>query len=288
MVGSDDGSRQAVVNREVLASVREFLGGPSPADAGWAFAFGEHLESNWGAVYGGALAAGILAVARFAAPECSPRSLHVQIVRSVPRGVAHATAEVRHAGRTVATVEVDLYDERSKLAAIALVTMVTPTAVAAGYHDTTATPFDVRTTPFEPLRAPVQRSLHMLREENGVYVRAWGENVRPNLDGTMSPIGTITVPWDDLECTGPEVACLAADPMVGAAVIQTFVPVDVLGPNPDLSLRFTTAPATRVVQTSGTVLSVQHGTATVAIEVQAGDQQLAQGLSTSLLLPPRS
>jgi hypothetical protein len=74
----------------------------------------------------------------------------------------------------------------------------------------------------------------------------------------MSPIGTITVPWDDLESTGPEVACLAADPMVGAAVIQTFVPVDVLGPNSDLSLRFTTAPATRVVQTSGTVLSVQR------------------------------
>ena len=29
------------------------------------------------------------------------------------------------------------------------------------------------------------------------------------------------------------------------------------------------------------MLSAQHGTATVAIEVQAGDQQLAHGLSTS-------
>ena len=288
MVGREDGSRQAVVNQEALASVREFLGGPSPDDVGWTFAFGEHLESNWGAVYGGAIAAGMLSVARCAAPDFAPRSMHIQLVRSVPRGMASATAHVRHAGRTVATVEVDLYDERTKLAAIALVTMVTPSSVAVGYHDTTATPFDVRTTPFEPVRAPVQASLHMLREENGVYVRAHAENVRPNVDGTMSPIGTITVPWDDLESTGPEVGCLAADPMVGAAVIQTFVPVDVLGPNPDLSLRFTTAPATRVVQTSGTVLSVQHGTATVAIEVQAGDQQLAQGLSTSLLLPPKS
>jgi hypothetical protein len=44
-------------------------------------------------------------------------------------------------------------------------------------------------------------------------------------------------------------------------------------------------PVLAVLQTSGTVLSVQHGTATVAIEVQAGDQQLSQGLSTSLLLP---
>ena len=38
--------------------------------------------------------------------------------------------------------------------------------------------------------------------------------------------------------------------------------------------------------TASTVLSVQHGTATVALEVQAGDNQLAHGLATSLLLPP--
>jgi hypothetical protein len=281
-------SHQEQVNREVVASVTEFLGGPTLDGAGWAFEFGEHLESNWGAVYAGALAAGMLSVARCTAPEHSPRALHLQLVRSVPRGVGYATAEVRHAGRTVATVEVDLYDARRKLAAVALVTMVTPSAVATDYHDTTATPFQLRTTPFElEIRAPVQKSLHMLREDDGVYFRAHGENVRPNVDGTMSPIGTITVPWDSLECTGPEVACLAADPMVGSAVLGTFVPTEVVGPNPDLSLRFTTAPATRVVQTSGTMLSVQHGTATIALEVQAGTQQLAQGLGTCLLLPPK-
>ncbi len=289
MVGGDDGSRQETTNREVLESVSQFLGGPSDDGDGWTFAFGEHLESNWGAVYGGALAAGMLSVARCAAPACSPRSLHIQLVRSVPRGRSYATATVRHIGRTVATVEVDLYDRRRKLAAIALVTMVTPSAVETAYHHTTARSFDVRTTPFEtpPLRAPMQRSLHTLREEDGVYLRAYGEKVRTNVDGTKSPIGTITVPWDNLESTGPEVACLAADPMVATAVLQTFVPVEVLGPNPDLSLRFTTAPAARVVETSGTVLSVQQGTATVAIEVQAGGHQLAHGLGTSLLLPPR-
>ena len=185
-------------------------------------------------------------------------------------------------------MEVDLFDARRKLAAIALVTMVTPASLAAAHcHDTTATPFDVHTTPFEtpPHRAPMQESLHTLREENGVYVRVEiDDTIRPNVDGTTSPIGTITVPWEDVENTGPEVACLAADPMVATAVLQTFVRAEVLGPNPDLSLRFTTAPATRVVQTSGTVLSVQQGTATVAIEVHAGDQHLAHGLGTSLLL----
>jgi hypothetical protein len=127
----------------------------------------------------------------------------------------------------------------------------------------------------------------MIRRIDGVIQRAYGENVRPNVDGTMSPVGCITVPWDDLAVTGPEVSCLAADSLVNATLMGTFVPMNVLGPNPDLSLRFTTEPATRVVETSGTLLSVQHGSATVAIEVQAREHQLAQGLATALLTPPR-
>lgn len=285
MVGSDDGTRQAAANREVLAAVTEFLGGPTEQGDDWAFEFGEYLESNWGAVYGGALAAGMLSVARCAMPERSPRSMHIQMIRSVPSGAARATSEVRHAGRTVATIEVDLYDARDKLTAIALVTTVTPDAVATQYYDMTATPFVVSTVPFEtpPLRAPMQEPLKMLREVDGVIYRAYDETLRRNVDGTMPPIGTLTVPWERLDVTGPEVACLAADAMVAPPVLYSFVPADALGPNPDLSLRFTTAPATRVVQTSGTLLSVQHGTATIAIEVQAGDQLLAQALATSLL-----
>jgi acyl-coenzyme A thioesterase PaaI-like protein len=279
---------QQDVTRGALEAVRECLGGPTPDGARWRFEFGEHLESNWGAVYGGAVAAGMLSVARGGAPQCSPRSLHLQMVRALPRGQAHAVAEVRHAGRTVTTVQVDLYDARDKLAGTGLATMVTPDAVAAHLHDTTATPFDIRTTPNPlPIKTPIHDSLRMIREENGRSLRAWGENVRSSVTGGRSPVGTITVPWDDLELTGPEVACLAADPLVGMAVYWSGLPHEVLGPNADLSLRFTTAPATRVLETSGTVLSVQHGTATVGIEVQAGDQQLAQGLSTALLIPPK-
>ena len=117
---------QSDVTAAVLAAVSGFLGGPGPDGDEWYFDFGEHLESNWGAVYGGAIAAGTLAVARLVAPDGSHRSLHLQIVRSVPRGRAFATTRVRHMGRTVATVEVDLYDERRKLAATALLAMVSP------------------------------------------------------------------------------------------------------------------------------------------------------------------
>ncbi len=288
-MADDVGSSQRSTTAEVLAAVRGLLGGPHEDGEGWGFEFGEHLESNWGAVYGGAVAAGVLSTARCVAPERSPRSLHLQLVRALPRGRAHAEATVRHAGRTVVTVQVDFYDSRRKLAATALATMVAPDTVASELHNTTATAFDVRTTPNPlPITTPIHDSLRMIREENGLALRAWGENVRPNVGGTKSPIGTITVPWDNLESTGPEVACLAADPLVGMAIYWSGLPHEVLGPNADLSLRFSTAPATRVLETSGTVLSVQHGTATVGIEVHAGDQQLAHGLSTALLLPPKS
>jgi len=82
----------------------------------------------------------------------SPRSMHVQIVRSVPSGLAWARAAVRHPGRTVPTVEVDLHDHREKLAAIALFTMVTPDAVAAEFDRTVASPpFDIAEVALPPV-----------------------------------------------------------------------------------------------------------------------------------------
>lgn len=283
MAGQED------VTRAVLATVQEFLGGPTPDGDGWRFDFGEHLNSNWGAVYGGALGAGVLAVARAAAPDRSPRSLHLQIVRSVPNGLAHATATIRHAGRTVAAVEVEVLDARGKLAVLALATMVTPEALAAELHDTRADPFDRQVRPLAlavEFQAPVQRSLQMVTEEDGQLVGSFAANGRRGYEDARPPVGHITVPWADLEPTGPEAACLGADAMIVAPLMYTSVPNERIGPNPDLTLRFTTAPATREVLTSGTALSLQQGSATIALEVQAGDHQLAHGLATSLLLTP--
>lgn len=274
----------------VLASVHGFLGGPTPEGDEWCFDFGQHLESNWGAVYGGALAAGTLAVARSVAPDRSPRSLHLQIVRSVPRGRAVATTRMRHTGRTVATVEVDLFDERRKLAATALLTMVTPGALSAQRHLTAAVPFDMTPDPVandEFADAPICKSLNLTPRRNGQVVRLSVENRPPNADGSLPNACPCTIPWENLQATGPESACLVADASVGGPMVNSTLPPDHLGPNPDLTLRFTTAPATRVITAAGTILSVQHGTTTIGIEVQAGDHQLAHGLATSLLIPPR-
>ena len=201
---------------------------------------------------------------------------------------------MRHAGRTVGTVEVDLYDARRKLAAIVLVTMVTPDAVAANLHDTTASPLfrvESRQQPQEytdfGAAAPVIKTLDLLATRDGVPVMLTAENVRTNVDGTLAFIGDCTIPWENLEFVGPEAACLAADARIAPSIMRSSVPLEAVGPNADLSLRFTTAPATRVVRAASVLLSIQHGTATVGLELQAGDQQLAHGLATGLLLAPK-
>jgi len=276
------------VTAAVLASVHGFLGGPSQEGEEWRFEFGQHLESNWGAIYGGAIAAGSLAVARSVAPDRSPRSLHLQIVRSVPRGRAVATTRVRHSGRTIATVEVDLHDERGKLAATALLTMVTPGSLAAENHLTTTVPFELTPDPVDHdfgLDAPICQSLSLTPRRNGQVVRLSVENRPRSIDGSLPNVCPCTVPWENIELTGPECACLVADAAVGGPMVNSTMPRDQLGPNPDLTLRFTTAPATPVVNAAGTILSVQHGSTTIGLEVQAGDQLLAHGVATSLLLP---
>jgi len=94
-----------------------------------------------------------------------------------------------------------------------------------------------------------------------------------------------TVPWDDFAYTGPEAACLIADMANGVPIFAQYHDAKIAFPNTDLSLRFTTALATQDITAAGTLVSVQHGTATSSIQVRAGDQQLAHGLSASLLIP---
>jgi acyl-coenzyme A thioesterase PaaI-like protein len=195
---------------------------------------------------------------------------------------------MRHTGRTITTVEVDLYDARRKLAATALLTMVTPGALATEHHHTGTVPFDMTPDPVahdEFVDAPICHSLGLNPRVDGRFVRLAVENRPPNVDGTLPNVCPCTVPWEDLELTGPESACLVADAAVGGPMVNSTLPPEQLGPNPDLTLRFTTEPATRVINGMGTILSVQHGSATIGIEVQAGDHLLAHGLATSLLLP---
>jgi acyl-coenzyme A thioesterase PaaI-like protein len=286
MAGTGAGLAQDDVSRLAIAAVGEFLGAEQHNNDSWSFQFGEHLVANWGGVYGGALAASALSAVRGIASARTPSSLHIQFIRSVQPGTARVETTVRHAGRVVATVQADLYDSRDKLAATALITMVTPEALAAEYDDTTADALVVASG--EQLddadrtwsdQAPVARALGMHHDD-----QRWIGNRPASITGTPPGSIELVVPWADLEHTGPEVACLAADPCNGAPIWLAFHDRNITFPNTDLSLRFTTAPAQRDVNACGTLVSMQRGTATVAIEVQAGEQQLAHGLSSSLLM----
>jgi acyl-coenzyme A thioesterase PaaI-like protein len=249
------------VSRLAIAAVSEFLGADRHNDDSWSFRFGEHLVANWGGVYGGAVAAAVLTAARGIAPARTPGSLHIQFIRSVQPGTARVETIVRHAGRVVATVQADLYDLRDKLAATALITMVAPEALAAEYHDTTADALvigrgesldDAELTWSD--QAPVVRALGMHHAE-----QRWIENRPASITGTAAGSIELVVPWADLEHTGPEVACLAADPANGAPIFVAFHDRGITFPNTDLSLRFTTAPAQRDVKACGTLVPCNAG-----------------------------
>jgi hypothetical protein len=181
-------------------------------------------------------------------------------------------------------VEVDVVDSRDKLAAIALITMIDPASVDATLHDTSVADQVIGSNPVDPEGeehvAPIGHVLHTFRPdlyfvENGAY----------GIGGHPPYLLFATVPWDDLAATGPEAACLIADMANGVPIFAQYHDMNVAYPNTDLSLRFTTAPATREITATGTLVSIQEGTATTAIQVRGGDQQLAHGLSASLLMP---
>jgi hypothetical protein len=280
---------QRAVNEAAVAAVRDFIGGPRPNGDDWTFDLGEHLSSNWGAVYGGATAAAVVTLARLAAPESSPRGLHLQMVRSLPCGAASGIARIRHGGRVVTTIEVELFDSRQKLAAVGLVTSVRPGALAQEYSNCEAPPFELRDeeprawdldSGYSGTQAPIVSEIKI--NQNRIAVT----NIPRGVTGDPALGLRIESPWDDVATTGPELACLIADAANGPTISYAL---DRLGPvafpNTDLTLRFASAVGADTVWASGTLVAIAQGTTTVSIDVQAEGRWLAHGLSTSVLLP---
>lgn len=277
---------QQAVNEAAVGAVRDFLGGPSASGDSWVFELGTHLASNWGAVYGGATAAAAVALGRLAAPDRAPRGLHLQMVRSMPFGTATGTVRVRHSGRVVTTVEIELHDERQKLAAVGLITSVVPDALAQGYRNATAPPFDLRKSP-SPWDPPDDTEFAGIATalQMDPY-RVAVENHPPSITGDAAQGLEMRAPWKDVRTTGPELACLIADSMNGAPLwhAQAHLGV-VVFPNTDLTLRFASPDGDERVSASGRIVAVEQGTATVSIDVQAAGHWLAHGHSTSVLMP---
>ncbi len=277
---------QRAVNEAAALAVRDFLGGPSPRGDDWTFELGEHLASNWGAVYGGATAAAAVALGRLGAPDRAPRGLHLQMVRSLPFGPAVGIARVRHSGRVVTTIEVELYDAREKLAAVGLLTAVLPDALAQGYSNSDAVPFEMRKEP-SPWDLETNGELAPIGDVLQLDpCRIVATNVPGSVTGDAANCVVMKPPWADTVTTGPELACLVADTVNGAPLWhgQSTLGV-VVFPNTDLTLRFASPTGADPVLAAGRLVAVEQGTTTVAIDVQAGGHWLAHGHSTSVLIP---
>ena len=248
----------------------EFLGATPSEDGSWRFHIPVELHGAFGGAFGGVVAAAAIMTARAVADGRRPVALDVRFLRSLPPGAVRATPTVLHTGRTLACVSVDLSTDDGRLAARATVSLVTDEALAPVSADRTerALPAydDGRVWP--PVGAPIIETLAPRTVE-------WP-------DGGHAV--ALRVPWDDIEETSAEAACLPGDMCVGPPVVFEPSAAGLAHPNPDLSLRFAAPVTSQEVIGVGRLERVCDGLATVAIEVWSGDGLVAIGVSSSTLL----
>lgn len=255
----------------------DFLGGKKQSDGSWRFDLGRELHGAFGGANGGVVAATCLATARDAVPGRVPAGLDARFLRGLTAGAARAVATILHEGRTLATVSVDLFDEREKLCTRGTVSFVEPSALASVDERGLAS-------------APKGWCSHA---EGKPWARP-GSGIRVPLIETFDPhvVGkdergiatSVRVLWDE-PGTCAEAACIAADisvgPPVGAATGGRPIPI----PNPDLSLRFNATeelPPTLVA--AARLERVQAGLALTRIEVRAPNALVAIGISCTTML----
>jgi hypothetical protein len=94
----------------------------------------------------------------------------------------------------------------------------------------------------------------------------------------------LRVPWDDVEDTSAEAACLPGDMCVGPPVVFEPATAGLAHPNPDLSLRFAAPITSQEVIGVGRLERVHAGLATTSVEVWSGGGLAAVGVSSSTLL----
>lgn len=258
-----------------VASVDDVLGCRTDGD-GLSFELGRNMHGAFGGVFGGAVAACALRTARQAAPGRTPASLDVRFLRGLPAGNARAAATVLHAGRSLTTVSVDIADSGGRPAARATIGL----ADSAALH--------TADTPSVADQAPVtgHPGGSDWTTPNGVQIPIVA-TLRPRVLGAgPSWVATgLRVPWDI--GAGAEAACLAADMCVGPPVAAARAGKWIPHPNPDLSLRFVGEVLEPDLIGVGRLQRISGGLAAVSITVWSGDDVVAAGVCSSMLLAPR-
>ena len=201
----------------------------------------------------------------------------MRFIRGLTEGAARVVPVMLHEGRTLSVISVDIFDSRGKLCTRATVSMANPEALEPFEHDGFAgTPQGW---------APYEKGKPWAKPGSGVEVPLI-DTFGPRLVGNDS-LGYATevkVHWDE-PGTCAEAACIAADisvgPPVGGALGGKQIPI----PNPDLTLRFCAEPPLPKTMVSACRLEhISRGLASTRIEVRAGAQLVAIGVSTTTLL----
>lgn len=260
----------------------EFLGfEPGAGEADCRFAMGRDLHGAFGGVFGGAITAASVHAARRAMPGWRPFAVHTAYLRALAAPTCTAVAEVVRAGRTVATVQVDLVDEGSERASRSVVSL----AGADALH------------PIDRLGVLSAPELKAWDEAHEVVIPG---HVQAGCMATLAPrhLGRpgggygwgIRVPWE-ADGDAAEAACLVGDLCVGTPVAVAMADDPVPCPNPDLSLRFTGRAAGDVVVGVSRLGRIDAGYSGTTVEVwtldpvgDGGSQLLGLGLSSAVLL----
>lgn len=250
--------------------LHEFLRAQQQENNQWTFHIPVELHGAFGGAFGGVVAACTLVAARTAAPGRKPNAIDCRFMRGLSAGGAFTRASVLHSGRTLSTVAVDLFDDKEKLCTRSTVSLVD----AAALHD-----FELDHA------APTGWIAH---EDATAWpavapiVTALDSRIVGNDEGGIAT--ALRIPWDVDADSSPEAACMAGDMSVGPPV-GGAVPSGVRTPNPDLSLRFCGEVTSQIVIGACRLDRAHAGVAATSIEVYSDGALVANGVSSSLLLP---
>jgi acyl-coenzyme A thioesterase PaaI-like protein len=249
--------------------IETFLDARRAAPGDWTFGLPTEFHGAFGGAFGGLIAACGIYASRDLAPGRTPVAADYRFLRGLPAGRARVCASVVRAGRSLSCISVDVLDETGGLAAQALVSFVDAGAlkhvVRAGPSKPGGwAPFDTA-EPWPPV-APIVSTL---------AARTLGSGA----DGIATGV---RVPWET--AGSAEAACLAGDMSVGAPLGYAMAGERVSTPNPDLSLRFCGDVTTDHVVGLARTERADGGVAVVRIGVWSGDELVAIGVSSALLL----
>lgn len=256
----------------------EFLHGEHEADGDFRLGLGRHLNGAFGGANGGVIAAAALAVARSAAPNRVPAALDAHFLRGLAEGAARVVPSVLHAGRTLASVSLDVKDSRERLCTRALASLVAPEALEAIAVDGDARPPEGLVAhgdgrPWPRPQPPVEIPLLDTFDPREVGRGAYGVAT------------SLAIPFDEPGRLA-EAACIAADVSVGPPVARALAGHGAVPhPNPDLSLRFAgDGDPAPVLVACARLEQIHAGLAQTRIEVWSGARLVAIGVSSSTLL----